>query len=497
MKSFIYISRISGLFLGLYLGVAATTSWFHPWAVLPMLALLAVAGYANPRLGIGIILAMIAFPDANRFFEMPALSWSFLFFWAFLSGYLLRGDYRKTTISRLEWGLFFLAGWAGISAIKSLWVGGDSFLWYYFSTVDGIRGVMEYPIFADQGDYGNAARAALTVIFSYLFFHVIHDQLKSEKDIIFWLKALVAGSVPVVIFSLYQYLTGAGMVKFWLDQGEWRLNGTFGDPNSFATYLLVLIPITAALTLNAIGRMKTLMLILVLCQAGCLILTESRNAILAFFVELMVAGILYQRYIHSPHKINGGLNWFYRVITFLLFGIPVMLGYMETHPDRISHFKGLWTDTGPLNAWLNGRINIWASAVRMINDHPLGGVGIGRFYEFLAQYRIPQIIGWNPEHENAHNYFLQLGAENGIIFLLVFMGILWLVFSQMLKHLSKTTDPLIWQIRLCLLAVFAGMTMSFLGGHSLILFDFKMLFWGIIALALWPATAKREAGDEG
>jgi len=493
MKSFIYISRISGLILGLYLLISATTSWFHPWAVIPMLILMGVTGYKNPKLGIGMILALAAFPDANRYFEMPALSWSFIFLWAFLAGYLLRADYKKSTVTILDWGILFLSTWAGISACINLLKEGDSFLWFYFSTVDGIRGVMEYPIFASQEDYGNAARAAMTMVMGFIFFYVIKGELKSEKDISFWLKALVLGSVPVICFSLFQYLSGSGMVSFWLEQGEWRLNGTFGDPNSYATYLLIIIPVTVALTANAMGKLKSLLLVLLLCQAGCLILTESRNAILAFFVELMVAGVLYQRYVHTPRNINGNLNWVYRGAICLLFGIPALLGYLENHPDRMIHFSDYWADTGPLNAWVNGRVNIWASAVKMIRLHPFTGIGTGRFYELLAQYRRPDIIGWNPEHENAHNYFLQLGAENGLIFLLVFVGVLSFIFKKMLQNFSLARAFESCSIRLSLLAVFTGITMSFLGGHSLVIFDFAMLFWGLAAMALWPPSPDNNA----
>lgn len=56
----------------------------------------------------------------------------------------------------------------------------------------------------------------------------------------------------------------------------------------------------------------------------------------------------------------------------------------------------------------------WSSAMGMVGDAPLGGVGLGRFNRRLEDYRDPESEAeFNPTNENAHNQFLQWVAEEG------------------------------------------------------------------------------------
>ena len=50
----------------------------------------------------------------------------------------------------------------------------------------------------------------------------------------------------------------------------------------------------------------------------------------------------------------------------------------------------------------------------MIDARPLFGVGVGQYYRTSPQFLSPQ-LAWTYGFENAHNYFLQIGGELGLV----------------------------------------------------------------------------------
>ena len=53
-------------------------------------------------------------------------------------------------------------------------------------------------------------------------------------------------------------------------------------------------------------------------------------------------------------------------------------------------------------------------ALRMIGARPLFGVGVGQYYRTSPLFLSPQ-LAWTYGFENAHNYFLQIGGELGLV----------------------------------------------------------------------------------
>ncbi len=77
------------------------------------------------------------------------------------------------------------------------------------------------------------------------------------------------------------------------------------------------------------------------------------------------------------------------------------------------------------------RILWWWGALRMIYDRPLIGVGLGGFETAYVKYKL---TGLNSLY--AHNHFLQIGAEIGVIGLGAFLWFLFMV-GKHIKFLSK------------------------------------------------------------
>ena len=65
----------------------------------------------------------------------------------------------------------------------------------------------------------------------------------------------------------------------------------------------------------------------------------------------------------------------------------------------------------------------------MIASRPAFGIGLGEFYQRSGEFATPELIAKFPVavHENAHNNFLQIAAELGLIGGVVFV---WLVAAR-------------------------------------------------------------------
>ena len=84
------------------------------------------------------------------------------------------------------------------------------------------------------------------------------------------------------------------------------------------------------------------------------------------------------------------------------------------------------------------RIDIWRATVRMVNDHPIVGVGFGGYW--LA---IPQYLSYSGKREvhQAHNDYLEILASGGVIGGALVACFAWLLIRRARRHFFSS-DPL-------------------------------------------------------
>jgi len=94
-------------------------------------------------------------------------------------------------------------------------------------------------------------------------------------------------------------------------------------------------------------------------------------------------------------------------------------------------------------ASFQARIEYWRISLEVIRDYPIFGVGPDKLYDVTANYMSPgslQLIT-TTRMDNAHNWFLNLGANYGLIsmfFLLGILGVAFLYSASHLKNLGKS-----------------------------------------------------------
>ncbi len=269
------------------------------------------------------------------------------------------------------------------------------------------------------------------------------------------------------------------------------IHGPWPDVNSFASYLLMTLPVVMSafvLVRNVFGR--GLLLLLGIADVMALMMSCSRIAWLWLPVVVVVWVALSRARTRrlTQWLDRGGRRW-------VLVGFAVLLGVVGTITISDRGVAGVRRLTEipaveRFNVILKGRVTLWRRGLEMAHDSPLLGVGWGSFYEqsFLYQDSSAGVTSWgegvwNPEMENAHNQYLQILTETGLLG----FALAALLMGQWLRvalcaaawgHGGRR-----WAVRGYLAGILA-LSGTLLTGHALLLTEMLFLLWVFIGLAL-------------
>jgi tetratricopeptide (TPR) repeat protein len=141
---------------------------------------------------------------------------------------------------------------------------------------------------------------------------------------------------------------------------------------------------------------------------------------------------------------------------------------------------------------LNNHLLTWRTALEMIKDRPFLGIGIGLFKMDYLDYQAgfleqnPYYLKYLSRAEEAHNEYLQLATELGIIGLGIFLYILFIFYGSALKFLNEKKEGKEKKEKLILWGILMGITCFLF--HSMFTFPLHVpalgsAFFVIFALA--------------
>jgi O-antigen ligase len=140
-----------------------------------------------------------------------------------------------------------------------------------------------------------------------------------------------------------------------------------------------------------------------------------------------------------------------------------------------------------LSRTFESRAAFITTGLRMIASAPIFGVGIGRYYEMSGRF-MPSSIYWFFFHENAHNNFLQVGGELGLVGLAAFLWLLSAVVMRMVRGLRASADDRLLAGALTGVAAFA---ITWMSGHPLLSPEVAFPFWILLGAAVARADGNR------
>lgn len=206
-----------------------------------------------------------------------------------------------------------------------------------------------------------------------------------------------------------------------------RIFSTFGNPNFFGDFLVVMSPLVLALFIK---KRRFFLIVAWLLIAFNTYHTGSKGAWLGFGAGLAAFTFLSIAFF-LPAK-NEKIKKF---ILITLFVSLLLVGY-----NIYTALMGR-TDSASF------RLFTWISTFEMIKTNPVIGTGIGSFYVTYPAWRRPQIFyiegRHNTETDHPENEYLEVWYDEGIIGIGIFLWLLsafLLAGFRNLRTLSKTTD---------------------------------------------------------
>ena len=230
----------------------------------------------------------------------------------------------------------------------------------------------------------------------------------------------------VLIFSFAGIAIGGLCVVYQGLGGDARAAGFFGNPMTFAGYLCIYLPLLFVLlfekSVSVRGRWFTGGLAILLSAA--LLFNATRGAWLAVVCTISLL-LLY--YLTQRKKLAA---------VILCYLLAVGAGLTQ-YPPVVQRAQSITDTTNQSN---HERLLIWHSAYEMFKDHPVTGVGLGQYKDnYQKKYISPEAK--EPFLSHAHNNFMQMLAENGLIGFAGFMTLISCFIGYSFKRFWQEGNP--------------------------------------------------------
>lgn len=249
---------------------------------------------------------------------------------------------------------------------------------------------------------------------------------------------LLTMTLQTVIGIYEARLRGSGPLGFQLAEGVYRAYGTFEQPNPFAGFIGIGLPMAIVLTVYGATQLlrkrpATLQLrpfahvigcgLITLLLATALYLSFSRGAWLgaATAIGVMIAS--------APRRLWIGIGLL-TIALALLVGLSSAGLLSAAINARLADAGELFqlrdvrgADVTAANYALIDRQARWQAALNMLADQPWTGIGFGNYPAAYEQYRL---MNWPTSLGHAHNIYLNVAAETGLPGLAAYV-FLWVV----------------------------------------------------------------------
>ncbi|HLI52437.1 MAG TPA: O-antigen ligase family protein [Thermomicrobiaceae bacterium] len=232
-----------------------------------------------------------------------------------------------------------------------------------------------------------------TILEPVIYLFLLRWYLRRPFERKLTLVSYVVAAALVALYGLAGLARGHGLDV----EGVVRIAGTFPHPNDLALYLERPVVAGIALAFCFRSSVSRWWLVPVIPAGGVLVLTFSRGALVGAAVAAVVIVWLGQR--HKLAIAAGGV---------CVAGGVALAGVAS---GRILNLAS--GGSGSM------RIDIWHSALLMIRDHPIFGIGPDQFlYQYAPRYIAPQ--AWSERFtSHPHNLILDIWLRLGIMGLVV------------------------------------------------------------------------------
>jgi O-antigen ligase len=254
---------------------------------------------------------------------------------------------------------------------------------------------------------------------------------------------------PQVIYGLYQIILGergslySAVYPHYADYG-WtdRARAFFFTENNFGSYCATILVMVLALALRSESRALSLFYYITACFGLVGVASSgSRGAWLGAITGLLVLFFLDRKRLNIRFGLAAAL--------VAVAVVSVASTLMQYEPLQRSTTLDTFT--------VDTRSSLYLGAFLLFLQHPFIGIGLTNF-----SYLTSSVVDWDYTPAAAHNTYLQVLAENGIVGFILFFAPIVYLFYKNLKKAKESTVALVAS---------SGMTVFLVHG----LFDFQLM----------------------
>jgi O-antigen ligase len=283
--------------------------------------------------------------------------------------------------------------------------------------------VLAFVIYAivrcSEAEMAYAARQNLQCVILYgALFVVIVNNLNRRESATAAAVALIAVGVGESFFAFYQFMTHYAKIWVELKPAAYVLrgSGTYKNPNSFAGFTEMVLPLALAYTV--LSRFSATVQVLLgysaLVRMAGVMVSQSRGGIAAMVVSLAAFCVVL---LFQPDY------WWRGALALAVLGAAVLV-LVQQFGAVEDRFGGGLIDKG------DGRVFYWKAAERIFQEHPWWGAGPGSF-----QYLYPRVANVYAQAvpRNAHNDYLNTLCEWGLAGFAIVMAALALLLDGVIR----------------------------------------------------------------
>lgn len=202
-----------------------------------------------------------------------------------------------------------------------------------------------------------------------------------------------------------------------------------------------------------------------------LLICDSATSLLCLIIGTLLLALLH----FKPRRISErAVSWGF---------VAALLAYVPL--ESVTHVTELIVHSLGREMTLTGRDDVWEAVLKRAAESPVLGVGYESFWlgERLEQLWIELPFGPN----QAHNGYIEVYANLGIIGLGVALLLLCALFYRVTRALDGETNPAVLAVAMCAVFLFYNLTEAAIKSHSV---------WYAYLLLTMSVSARRERAVE-
>jgi len=326
--------------------------------------------------------------------------------------------------------------------------------------------------FINSVSYETSIYGIIKLLKYLLIFVVCSDAIKDKKHLEKIVFSVCCGVSLLAIDALWQFFSGYDFIHRSVlhhQIGLARASASFPNPNLLGIYMSAFIPLIVGLTILYFkGKNKIFMFLLSILALTGIFLTFSRGAGLAVYLAILFLAIAGKKKL------------------LILALIAVLLIFPFVMPENIKKWAKEVNYNPVVFMFNQDRISIYSNTINMVRHHPFIGVGANTFSKNYGKYRTESAekYAYTPDGIYAHNIYLQMAGEIGLLGLAAFIFFLFLIFKNVASSYAKLKDG---YLRAVLLSLFAGILAFLVNGlteTSLYNARVAIVFWYLIGISL-------------